>query len=303
MLRCLFFYGLTVIENGMVLLLCLGALWMSFPGRMTSWLCSLGPTPLNLNLACQFNSVGTTEPRPQGRMLCKKPLGLGDSPSTGQIRPVTEPFRASLSLSINREEWLHVYTQVRGRRDEEILHRCQMRSLKAEAATSPPTWVPVSQSLFNFYSSTWDTTLENGRERGNMGTGSDRLCSRLALRSLATWLPSPRSQFLHLENGNKSKYHCRRLLWGTNEMGQSLALTGHPKSGQMAHFHPPPKHGAVQDLGSDWGQKVPNYPEEVPRDPPLLLTPWERLRMHGKPSEISSAAKKYHTPVTPLPLG
>ena len=72
---------------------------MSFPGRIKSWLCSLGPMPLNLNLACQFNSVGTTEPQPRGRMLCKKPLGLGDSPSTGQIRAVTEPFCASLSVN------------------------------------------------------------------------------------------------------------------------------------------------------------------------------------------------------------
>ena len=172
MLRCLFFYGLIVIENGMVLLLCLGALWLSFPGRMKSWLCSLGPTPLNLNLACQFNCVGTTEPRPQGRMLCRKPLGLGNSPSTGWIRPVTRPFCASLSLSINREEWPHVYTQVRGRRDGEILHRCQMRSLKAEAATSPPTLVPASQSLFNFYSSTRDT--QHWKMAKNMSTREQR---------------------------------------------------------------------------------------------------------------------------------
>lgn len=86
---CFFFYGVMVIEDGMVLLLCFGAFLMSLLGRMKSWLHSAEPMPLNLNLACQSNSQGTTEPRPCGRMLCRKSLGLGNSPSAGWVRRVT----------------------------------------------------------------------------------------------------------------------------------------------------------------------------------------------------------------------
>ena len=86
-----------------------------------------------------------------------------------------------------------------------------------------------SQFLSHYLISTPALSTQHWETAENMGMWEQGQTGwpKTTLRSLAKWLTSPRSQFPHLENGNNSKYHCRRLLWGTSEMGQNLALTGH----------------------------------------------------------------------------
>lgn len=72
---------------------------MSFPGRRKSWLCSLGPMPLNLNLACQFNCVGTTEPRPQGR---QEATGSGEQSLNWMDQACHQAFLC-LTVSVNKQ--------------------------------------------------------------------------------------------------------------------------------------------------------------------------------------------------------